>query len=113
MDVFVNRFPLVSNHLLDLLDDTTLLHCKEASKELNNFIQNEKIVWLRIIRLYKGNIVGFEDSWKKTIEKDSVDNIKQLALATQTFFKHKPRFLNQWHPFCSRTWISGCGQANN
>ena len=72
MDVFFNRFPLVSNHLLNLLDDTTLLHCKEASRELNDFIQNEKIVWLRIIRLYKGNIIGFEDSWKKTIEKDSV-----------------------------------------
>ena len=99
MDVFVNRFPLVSNRILDLLDDTTLMHCKEVSKELNNFLQNEKSVWLRIIRLYKGNIIGFEDSWKKTIEKDSVDNIKHLALATQNFFKHESNFfMNQWHP---------------
>jgi hypothetical protein len=98
IDVFINRFPLVSNHLLDLLDNTTLVRCQKASRELNNFIKNEKIVWLRIIRLYKGNIIGFEDSWKKTIEKDSVDNIKQLAITTQNFFKHKPRFKNQWHP---------------
>ena len=81
-----------------MLDNTTLLSCKEANRELNNFIENEKFVWHRIIRLHKGNIIGFEDSWKKTIEKNSVDNIKQLALATQTFFKHEPRFLNQWHP---------------
>ena len=86
------------NKLLDMLDNTTLLSCKEANRELNNFIQNEKIVWLRIIRLYKGNIIGFEDSWKKTIEKDSVDNIKQLALATQIFFWYEPRCLIQWHP---------------
>ena len=98
MEVFCNRFPLVAKNLLSYLEDTSLVNCKEANRELNNFIKNEKLVWLRIIRLYKGNIVGFEDSWKKAIEKDSVDNIKQLALAAQTFFKYEPRFLNQWHP---------------
>ena len=98
MEVFCNRFPLVAKNLLSLLDDTSLLNCKEANRELNNFIKNEKLVWLRIIRLYRENIVCFEGSWKKTIEKDSVDNIKQLALAAQTFFKHEPRLLNQWHP---------------
>ena len=81
-----------------MLDNTTFLRCKEANKELNNFIKNEKNIWLRIIRLYKGNIIGFEDSWKKTVEKNSVDNIKQLALATQFFFKKDYRFKNQWHP---------------
>ena len=60
MEVFCNRFPLVTNNLLDMLDNTTLLSCKEANRELNNFIKNEKLVWLRIIRLYKGNIIGFE-----------------------------------------------------
>jgi ankyrin repeat protein len=98
LEVFCNRFPLVTKNLLDLLDDTTWLSCKGANRDLNNFIKNEKIIWLRIIRLYKGNTIGFEDSWKQTIEKDSVNNIKQLALATQIFFKHEPRFLNQWHP---------------
>ena len=81
-----------------MLDNTTLLSCKEANRELYNLMENEKNVWLRIIRLYRGNIIGFEDSWKRTIEKNSLDNIKQLALATQKFFKHEPRFLNQWHP---------------
>ena len=98
IEVFCNRFPLVTNNLLDMLDNTTFLRCKEANRELNNFIKNEKNIWLRIIRLYKGNIIGFEDSWKKTVEKNSVDNIKQLALATQFFFKKDYRFKNQWHP---------------
>jgi hypothetical protein len=98
IEVFCNRFPLVTNNLLDKLDNTTFLRCKEANRDLNNFIKNEKRVWLRIIRLYKGNIIGFEDSWKKTTEKNSVDNIKQLALATQFFFKKDYRFKNQWHP---------------
>ena len=98
IEVFCNRFPLVTNNLLDMLDNTSLLRCKEANRELNQFIKNEKNIWLRIIRLYKGNIIGFEDSWKKTIEKDSVDNIKQLALASQIFFKRETKFLDQCHP---------------
>ena len=98
MEVVSNRFPLLTKNIFKFLDNTTLLSCKEANRELYNFIENEKMVWLRIIRLYRGNIIGFEDSWKRTIEKSSVDNIKQLALATQKFFKHEPKFLNQWHP---------------
>ena len=98
MDVVSNRFPLLTKNIFNILDNKTLMSCKEVNRELYNFIEKQKNVWLRIIRLYRGNIIGFEDSWKRTIEKDSVDNIKQLALATQKFFKHEPRFLNQWHP---------------
>ena len=63
IEVFCNRFPLVTNNLLDILDNTTFLRCKEANRELNNFIKNEKNIWLRIIRLYKGNIIGFGHSF--------------------------------------------------
>ena len=85
---------MIAKNILNKLDNITLISCKESSRELNTFLENEKTIRLRIV----GNIIGFEKSWKQTIEKNSVDNIKQLALATQKFFKDKTRFSDQWHP---------------
>jgi hypothetical protein len=89
---------MIAKNILKKLDNITLLSCKKSSRELNEFLENEKMIWLRIIGLYKGNLIGFEKSWNQTIEKNSVDNIKQLALATQKFFKTQSRFYDQWHP---------------
>ena len=94
MEVICNRFPMIAKNILKKLDNITLLNCKKSSRELNTFLENEKTIRLRIV----GNIIGFEKSWKQTIEKSSVDNIKQLALATQNFFKTHWRFCDQWHP---------------
>ena len=89
---------MIAKNILKKLDNITLLNCKKSSRELNTFLENEKIIWLRIVGLYRDNFNGFEKSWKQTFEKDSVDNIKQLALATQKFFKDNSRFFDQWHP---------------
>ena len=94
MEVICNRFPMIARNILNKLDNITLLNCKKSSRELNTFLEKEKTIRLRIV----GNIIGFEKSWKQTIEKNSVDNIKQLALATQKFFKTHWRFCDQWHP---------------
>ena len=89
---------MIAKNILKKLDNITLLSCKESSRELNAFLENEKIIWLRIVGLYKSNLNGYEKSWKQTIEKNSVDDIKQLALATQKFFMDHRRFVDQWHP---------------
>ena len=98
MEVICNRFPMIAKNILKKLDNTTLLSCKKSNRELNTFLEKEKKIWLRIVGSYIGNLIGFEKSWKQTIEKNSVDNIKQLALATQKFFKTHWRFCDQWHP---------------
>ena len=89
---------MIAKNILNKLDNITLISCKESSRELNTFLENEKIIWLRIVRLHKGKFIHYEESWRQTIKKDSVDDIKQLALATQKFFKDDSRFLDQWHP---------------
>ena len=98
MEVVCNRFPMIARNILNKLDNITLISCKESSRELNTFLKNEKILWIRMVGLYKDNFIGFEKPWKQTIEKNSVDNIKQLALATQKFFMDHSRFVDQWHP---------------
>ena len=99
MEELSNRFPHLASNILNEINDDSLLNCKESSREMNSFIVSEKFFWIRIIRNYKGNLVEFKESWKKTINKSSVDFVMELSQATYRFFtKKSSRFGKQWHP---------------
>ena len=99
MEELSNWFPHLASNILNEINDESLFNCKESSREMNNFIVSEKFFWIRIIRNYRGNLVEFKESWKKTINKSSVDFVMELSQATFRFFtKRSSRFEKQWHP---------------
>ena len=99
MEELSNRFPHLASNILNEINDQSLFNCKECSREMNGFIVSEKFFWIRIIRNYRGNLVEFRESWKKTINKLSVDFVMELSQATYRFFtKKSSRFEKQWHP---------------
>ena len=87
MEVIFRRFPLASGKILKNLDDQSLTRSKIASRGITNLLENEKIFWIRIIKKYKGNFKGFEESWQQVVDKIPVDLVKQLARAVQEYFK--------------------------
>ena len=99
MEELSNRFPHLASNILNEINDESLFNCKESSREMNSFIVSEKFFWIRIIQNYRGNFVEFKESWKKTINKSSVDFVMELSQATYRFFtKKSSRFEKQWHP---------------
>ena len=99
MEGLYNRFPHLASNILNEISDESLFNCKKSSREMNNFIVSEKFFWIRIIRYYGGNLVEFKESWKKTINKSSVNFVMELSQATFRFFtKRSSRFEKQWHP---------------
>ena len=99
MEELSNRFPHLASNILIEINDESLFNCKESSREMNSFIVSEKFFWIRIIRNYRGNLVEFKESWKKTINKSAVNFVKELSQATYRFFtKKSSRFEKQWHP---------------
>ena len=81
------RFPHFSESIFNNLDNRSLINCKEASRELSEFIDNERFFWIRILRNYNKNYDKFQDYWKMSINKTSIEIVKHLAVATHTFFK--------------------------
>ena len=120
MEDLINRIPLIASFVFDELDNHSLLKCTEVSKELNNFIKNEKLFWLRIIQKYGKNLgtpvhQGDEEKsrpdwdgvrrlplpkpWKKTVDNSPLEFVRQLSEATEKFFtKRSSRLAKQWHP---------------
>ena len=107
METFCKRFPVVSVLILDCLDGKSLIKCKEASKVICQFIEGERFHWIRIImkhiykleqngiKLSKGGkkiklslTMEYQTLWKKVIHKTPVENLRQLAIMVQRFFKN-------------------------
>ena len=81
------RFPELAKKLLQNLDDQSLVIFKETSRDIYSVSTNERAYWLRIIQKYSGNLLEFQNSWKKVLNKIPIEILKQLATATWEFFK--------------------------
>ena len=105
MDDLSQKIPLVFRVILQNLDDHQLVKLREVTRNLSNEIDNERYYWIRIMQnLFEKHSRFFEDfseSWNKVIVKTTTENIKQLAMITNSFVKipcrYQLKFLS-WHP---------------
>ena len=54
MDEVILRFPTIANNLFKEIDNKGLTRCKEVSKLWRDFINDQKDLWLRKMRLQYG-----------------------------------------------------------
>ena len=88
MENFVLRFPLVTQKLLEQLDNENLVKSREISCIWKTSLDNDKHVWKRIIREYVRQDGEFKKSWDMVLSKIPFEIVKELALAVKLFFKN-------------------------
>ena len=87
MEDLGRRFPLVSQIILNNVDDKSLTNFRKTSRENSNFLDNERFYWIRNVKRYFANFEEFQKSWKKVINKTPVDFLKDLAIDVHSFFQ--------------------------
>ena len=104
MEEICLRFPHISEQIFEILDDTTLVQCKEADRTLNNcinYMKAGKFPWLRIIHKYikfSDFDTNLRDIWKTFLFEKRLDNhfsgtdtkLKEFAMAAFKFFDYFP-----------------------
>ena len=105
MEDLCQRIPHVCAKIFGLVDDQTLIKCKDASKVFYNFINNERFFWLRIIHQHEGRL---QDSWKKVVVKSQLAIVKEFAVSVQQYAKNNYSSSNySWHEGpCSPLYIA-------
>ena len=101
MEELGRRFPLISQIILNNVDDYSLVNFRKASRENTSFLDSERFYWIRNIKKYSANFEEFQDSWKKVINRTSVEFLKDLAIDVHSFFEGLSilqRYKGQWHP---------------
>ena len=125
MDELRQRFPLMVQKILNRVDNDTLINFKEAGRNNDAFLENERFYWIRMIQGYNGLIGELQEVWKKVVRKTPVEIIKELAVAVykfpQTIFRNlrcdQPitpldfvqKLEKQWHPLFIG---AACGSVN-
>ena len=86
MEEFIARFPVIGQEIFNQLDNQTLTKCKEVSRDLNQFLEDDRLVWTRIIKKYNASHVEFKDAWNLVVNKVPVELVKDLAIASDSFY---------------------------
>ena len=80
------KIPDLAEKIFKELDNQSLVKCKEVQRSWYNFINEEKVLWFRIIQNYIRKDNEFLQAWRKVLTKTPVDFVKQVALATEQFY---------------------------
>ena len=77
------RFPTVCALIFADLDNQSLVKCRLVNKILKEAIDNEKILWNRILKKNVTNLTS--DCWRKIMVNIPLEIIKETANAIQLF----------------------------
>ena len=97
MEEFLVRFPGLGEKIFDQLDNQNLAKCKVVSRSQCKFLDENKLVWKRMIEKYSANNVEFKDFWKLLTEKVPAQIVKELALAVEKFYTFRSHRLEHQH----------------
>ena len=108
MEITFQRFPLLCEKISNNIDDENLVKLKESSQELSKLLDHQRFYWIRIIKHYKDNLQAFQENWMKIIDNTPIAIVKELAVATQKFFKASDDiYISPWNQKWSALHISG------
>ena len=85
MESIFARIPDLGEKIFKEIDNQSLVKCKEVQSSWYNFINEEKVLWFRMIQNYIGDVHEFSTVWRKVSRRVSVDFVTQIAIATQQF----------------------------
>ena len=88
MEEVSNRFPSLVHMILENVDNESLVKFKETSREMSEFLINDRFYWIRILKKHGKYFKEFADSWKKVIDKTPVKIVKELAMTVEDFFNY-------------------------
>ena len=97
MENIFQRFPVITQMILNNVDERSLINFKETSRDIDEMFKSERFYWIRIMKKYNGNFQEFHESWLKVINKSPLEIVKELALAVYQFFiARETRSEKQW-----------------
>ena len=91
-EVFL-RFPHIGEQVLKQLDNEDLTKCKKISPSWNEFINNQKLPWIRMLKKYQCELEFNKrilEEWQKFVKSHNVATLQKIAIKVEHFFKDNP-----------------------
>ena len=102
MDDLWPRIPHVFERINELLDNKSLIKCKEASRIMCSIIDNQKsgkYVTTRMIQSYTKNPKILSEDWRIIFKKLPLKQLKEFGILVKEFYKYAASRLEEnWNP---------------
>lgn len=85
MEEMVLRFPVIAQQIFEELDNQDLIKFREVDMTFCSSIDQNRLIWTRMIKKYIKDNNKFRKSWKLVMEKVPVKTLEDLALTTKKF----------------------------
>ena len=86
IDTILSRFPAVAENIFKELDSKSMVKCRKVSVPWQNFIDNQKFIWIRRMQKRSGNMEQFYEQWKLVIRNTPTDHVKELSKSLEQLF---------------------------
>ena len=93
MEEVLVRFPHIGNQVFQQLDNEDLIKCRKISPSWNEFIGNQKLPWIRMIKKYLHELEFNKkilEEWRKFVKSYNVATLQQIAIKVERFFQDNP-----------------------
>ena len=85
MEEALLRFPHIGDQILYQLNNEDYTNCREISKTFKSFIDNQKLLPVRIIEEH----INFTGKWKTFVNTSSVEEINEIAQVLRPYAENK------------------------
>ena len=84
------RFPHISWQIFANLSNKDLAQCREVSTSFCDFIDNEKIPWIRMIKKYVQSPQQ-QEVWRRLLRRINTEIERELACSVHQFYTKHPK----------------------
>ena len=87
LDEMMLRFPHIVQDVFKELDNKSLTNCRNVSRACCDFIDDEKLYWVRKIQNYV-SMKNFLIQWQKVLRNTPIENIKKIFVIVKEFIEN-------------------------
>ena len=87
MEDLCRKIPLISKSIFEELDDQSFVNLKDASREIETTLKNERFYWIRVLRSYNCLFKDFKDSWSRVLNRTPAEFVRKIVVLIDHFYK--------------------------
>ena len=90
MEIFFTKFSHLTEKVFDQLDDKSLVNCRKVNKSWQNYLDNQKLLQIRIIKATISHFHEVGPAWTRVFDKATTKTIMDLGESVRKFYQKDP-----------------------
>ena len=96
MEDLCKKVPFLCKSIFEELDNQSFVNFKDASREINDNLKNERFYWIRVLRTYNYLLGDFKETWAKVVKGIPAEYVKEIAFPLKSCLLKNPEIFHHY-----------------